>query len=384
MLELAQQDVAGRRVLVRLDLNLPMQGGKIQSLQRLESALPTIRHLREQGAHTLLMSHLGRPPEGQITPDKSLAPVAEALSLALDCQVVLVTDYLQHPPEVAAGETVLLENLRFNRGESADDAALAKQYAALCDVFVMDAFGSAHRAHASTHGVIEHAPMACAGPLLTREWHWISEFLERPNRPLVAILGGAKVSSKLPVLEALTDTVDTLLPGGGIANTFLAAAGFELGASLYEPELIPTAKRLLDKPDCDILLPVDVRVAGPDTADGTLRPADQIGADERVMDLGPDTLAKYAARLNTASTILWNGPLGVFEQPAFAAGTEALAQAVAASSATSLAGGGETIAAIEQTGVHADINHISTGGGAFLAALAREPLPAIVALGRRG
>lgn len=406
-------EVANKRVLMRLDLNLPMKNGDIQSEHRLNAMdgmlTQELRKLSVRGARVMLMSHLGRPPEGQITPEQSLKPIAELLGMRLVPPATkvdaghppseipfsslgglkLVKNYLEHPPEVKPGEIVLLENVRFNRGETANDPELARKYASLCDVFVMNAFGAAHRAHASTHGVIQYAPIACAGSLLKIECGWIDNFVKSPPHPLVAILGGAKVSSKLPVLEALTDYVDVLLPGGGIANTFLMAKAekegkkLDLGDSLCEPELVPVAKRLLDKPNCKIVLPEDVRVSGPGVEDGKVRDVNAIGAEECVMDLGPRTLDNYIAHLENVRTILWNGPLGVFEQPAFAEGTKALARAVAESSATSLAGGGETIAAIEQFGVQWKINHTSTGGGAFLAALARESLPSVEAIEAR-
>ena len=376
----------GQRVLIREDLNVPVKNGKVTSAARIEAALPTLRAALDAGARVLVMSHLGRPKEGKFDQGASLAPVAEKLGELLARKVPLARDWLDGV-EVAVGELVLCENVRFNVGEEADDPALAKRMAALCDVFVMDAFGTAHRAQASTNGVARYAKIACAGPLLVAELEALAAALENPKRPLTAIIGGSKVSTKLEVLQALSAKVDQLIFGGGIANTILAAAGIEVGKSLYEHDMLDFAKRLLDGGfgKAEIPLPVDVVVAKSLDAGvrGTIKDVRDVAADELILDIGPQTAELYAQRLARAGSIVWNGPLGVFENPEFAAGTRRVAEAVAASGAFSIAGGGDTLAAIEQFGVGDRISYISTGGGAFLEFLEGKTLPAVATLERR-
>ena len=387
-------DVAlgGKRVLIREDLNVPIKEGRITSTQRLESSLPTIRAARDAGARVLVLSHLGRPKEGVWDEASSLAPVATWLSDALGAPVRLIRDYLSQGPvggvEVAPGEVVLLENCRMNVGEEKDSEALARQYAALCDVFVMDAFGTAHRAQASTHGVVKFAPIACAGPLLMAELDALSQALEKPDRPVLAIVAGSKVSTKLALLESLITKVDLLIVGGGIANTFLAALGYPVGKSLYEADLLDTARRILDDAKArgaEIPMPVDVVVAGAFAADApaTVKAITEVKSDEMILDIGPETARRYADIVRSARTVVWNGPVGVFEFDAFGEGTKALALAVAESSAFSIAGGGDTLAAIEKYGVADRMSYISTGGGAFLEFLEGKELPAVAALRAR-
>ena len=383
MTELALRDL---RVLIREDLNAPIKDGKVTSAARLEAAVPTLKAALDAGARVMVMSHLGRPKAGQPDPALSLAPVAEALGGLLGRTVPLVEDWLDGV-EVAPGDLVLCENVRFQPGEKQDDPALGKRLAALCDVFVMDAFGTAHRAEASTTGVARYAPVACAGPLLVAELEALSSALESPRRPLAAIVGGAKVSSKLEVLRALAAKVDELVLGGGIANTLLLAAGREVGKSLAEREMLPFAQDLLAGKfgGASIPLPLDVVVATslePD-ARGRVVPIGEVGADEMILDIGPQTAAEYARRLKSAGTIVWNGPLGVFEHPEFAAGTAAVAKAVAESAAFSIAGGGDTLAAIEKFGIGDRVSYISTGGGAFLEFLEGKNLPAVAVLEER-
>ena len=329
------------------------------------------------------MSHLGRPKEGQFDPALSMAPVAEAMAAALGQDVALLADFDQ-ASGVKPGEVALLENVRFNAGEKSNDGALAKRYAGLCDLFVMDAFGTAHRAHASTEGVVRYAPMACAGPLLAGELDALGRALDNPARPMVAVVGGAKVSSKLTVLDALTRKVDHLVVGGGIANTFIAAAGHPVGKSLYEPDLVGEARRLMDS-DADIPIPTDVVVATSFSADAaaTIKPVDEVADDELILDVGPETAKALAAPMEGAGTIVWNGPVGVFEFDAFADGTRVIAEAIARSSGFSIAGGGDTLAALDRFGVGDDISYISTGGGAFLEFLEGKTLPAVAALNER-
>ena len=383
MTELPLRDL---RVLIREDLNAPIKDGKVASAARLEAAVPTLKAALDAGARVMVMSHLGRPKAGQPDPALSLAPVAEALGPLLGRKVPLVTDWLDGV-EVAPGDIVLCENVRFQPGEKQDDPALGKRLAALCDVFVMDAFGTAHRAEASTTGVARYAPVACAGPLLVAELEALSSALESPKRPLAAIVGGAKVSSKLEVLRALAAKVDELILGGGIANTLLLAAGREVGKSLAEREMLPFAKDLLAGKfgPASIPLPVDVVVSTglEPGARGRVAPVGEVGADEMILDIGPQTAAEYARRLKGAGTIVWNGPLGVFEHPEFAAGTAAVAEAVAESAAFSIAGGGDTLAAIEQFGIGDRVSYISTGGGAFLEFLEGKKLPAVAVLEER-
>ena len=380
-------DLAGRRVLVREDLNVPVENGKVGSDARIRAALPTIRLALDKGAAVMLLSHLGRPKEGEFDPQFSLAPVAEHLAGLLEQPVRLQRDWLDGV-ELEPGEVVLCENVRFNAGEKKDDAALAQRMAALCDVYVMDAFGTAHRAQASTHGVARFAPVACAGPLLVAELEALGKALRDPARPLVAIVGGSKVSTKLSVLDTLLDRVDQLIVGGGIANNFIAAAGHAVGKSLYEPDLLAETSALVAKAEARgaaIPLPSDVVVARglePQYAAKQV-PVTGVGDADMILDVGPATSAAYADILAGAGTIVWNGPVGVFEDARFAAGTRALAEAVAASDAFSIAGGGDTLAALDAFGLGDQVSYISTGGGAFLEFLEGRTLPAVAMLEAR-
>ncbi len=379
-------DLGGRRVLIREDLNAPIKDGRVVSDKRLRAAVPTLELALSSGARVMVLSHLGRPKEGQFDAAYSLAPVAEALSELLNRSVPLLDDWLDgEAPD--AGEIVLCENVRFLPGEKANDEDLAKRMAALCDVFVMDAFGTAHRAQASTYGVAQFAPIACAGPLLVGELEALDRALGDPARPLIAIVGGSKVSTKLEVLSALAAKVDVLIPGGGIANTLLAARGANMGRSLYEADMLGFASQLLDGEfgEVSIPLPIDV-VVGPgldDDAEGTIKDIADIADSDMVLDIGPQTAAGYRTALNDAGTILWNGPVGVFEHPQFAEGTKRLAAAVAASPAFSIAGGGDTLAAIEQFDITDQVSYISTGGGAFLEYVQGKKLPAVEILEAR-
>jgi len=374
-------NLSGQRVLIREDLNVPIRDGAITNDARLRAAAPTLSAALDQGAAVMVMSHLGRPVEGEWQEDASLEPIARRLSELLDCNVLLAREWRQATP--LPGELVLLENVRFNRGEAADAGELAADYAALCDIFVMDAFGTAHRAQASTHGVAHSAPVACAGPLLHAELTALERALIEAERPMLAVVGGSKVSTKLQVLETLADRCDSLVVGGGIANTFLAAAGYPVGQSLCEWDLIDTARELMDK--VDIPLPIDVVVApGLDAGDqAKTKLAAEVSDDEMILDVGPETAASIAGRIGNAATILWNGPLGVFEEEPFAGGTRVLAEAIATSTGFSLAGGGDTLAAIDQFGVSEGISYISTGGGAFLEYVEGKELPAVAALKAR-
>ncbi len=387
VLRMTDLELADRRVLIREDLNVPVEGGVIGSDARIRAALPTIRAALAQRARVILLSHLGRPKEGEFSVENSLAPVARRLQELLGQPVRLESDWLGGVA-CEPGEVVLCENVRFNKGEKKDDELLARRMAALCDVFVMDAFGTAHRAEASTHGVARHAPVACAGPLLVGELEALERALAKPARPLVAIVAGSKVSTKLTVLESLLAKVDRLIVGGGIANTFLAASGVAVGKSLHEADMLDTARRLLAQArarGAEIPLPVDVVVAAEfsPTAPATVRDVGEVGADELILDIGPRTAQMLAASLQTAGTILWNGPLGVFEFEQFGGGTRAIAEAIARSPAYSLAGGGDTLAAIEKYGVESGISYISTGGGAFLEFVEGKTLPAVAALEAR-
>jgi len=376
---MVDQELAGKRVLIREDLNVPIKDGQVSSDARIRAAVPTITAAIEVGARGILMSHLGRPSEGKFENQYSMRPVAERLSALLGVPVELVDDW-KSGLDVASGSVALLENVRFNLGEKANDDDLAKAYAALCDVFVMDAFGTAHRAQASTHGVAKFAPIACAGPLLAGELEALELALTNPKRPMVAIVGGSKVSTKLTVLETLSKRVDQLIVGGGIANTFLAASGMPVGKSLCEHDLVPSAKALMAK--TTIPLPSDV-VTGKEfsqSAEATLKSADAVEPDDMIFDIGPVAAAEIAKVLAQAGTILWNGPVGVFEFDQFAGGTEALAGAIAQSSAFSLAGGGDTLAAIDKYGIADDVSYISTGGGAFLEYVEGKKLPAVAIL----
>ncbi|HSP31705.1 MAG TPA: phosphoglycerate kinase [Halomonas sp.] len=370
----------GQRVLIREDLNVPIKNGRVSSDARLRAALPTIEAAVKAGAKVMLMSHLGRPTEGEPADEFSLAPVAEHLSELLGRPVTLVKTYLGESLEIANGDVVLLENVRFNSGEKKDDEQLAKQYAALCDIFVMDAFGTAHRAQASTHGVARFAPSACAGPLLANELDALQKALAHPARPMAAIVGGSKVSTKLDVLMALADKCDQLIVGGGIANTFIAAAGYNVGKSLHEADLIDQAKALMEK--VSIPLPTDVVVATEfsESAEAIVKPVDQVADNEMILDIGPDTAAHLASMLKDAGTILWNGPVGVFEIDQFGKGTQVIAQAIADSAGFSIAGGGDTLAAIDKYAIADRVSYISTGGGAFLEYVEGKQLPAVAAL----
>lgn len=374
--------LTNKRVLIREDLNVPVKDGRVTSDARLRAALPTIRHALAADAAVILMSHLGRPKEGEPDPTLSLAPVAAALATLLGRPVPLVKDWRQGVA-VAPGDLVLLENVRFNPGEKKNDDALARAYAALCDLFVMDAFGTAHRAEASTAGVVRFAPRACAGPLLAAELEALSRALARPERPLLAVVGGSKVSTKLEVLESLVARVDQLIVGGGIANTFLAAAGKPIGKSLCEPDLIDVARQLMAR--CAIPLPTDVVTAKSLDADARaqIKTVDEVAADDLILDVGPRTAEVFAERIGAARTILWNGPVGVFEQPQFRAGTEAVARAIAANPGFSIAGGGDTLAAIDLFGIGDRISYVSTGGGAFLEYVEGKTLPAVAVLQER-
>jgi len=384
---MTELDLAGQRVLIREDLNVPIAAGKVTSDARIRAALPTLQHAAKAGARVMVMSHLGRPSEGRFDPEHSLQPIAERLTELLGTRVRLVRDWLDGV-EVAAGEVVLFENVRFNRGERQDDEALSRRMAALCDVFVMDAFGTAHRAEASTHGVARFASIACAGPLLASELEALGKALEHPKRPLVAIVAGSKVSTKLMVLDALTKKVDKLIVGGGIANTFIAAAGHRVGRSLMEADLIPEAKRLMDAARArggEIPVPTDVVVADALAADAEadVRQVGEVGDGEMILDIGPDTAERLARILKEAGTIVWNGPVGVFEFDQFSQGTRVLAEAIAASPAFSIAGGGDTLAAVDKYGVGDRISYVSTGGGAFLEFLEGRTLPAVAMLESR-
>jgi len=380
-------DLRNKRVLIREDLNVPVQHGEVSSDARIRASLATIRYALDQHARVFVMSHLGRPQEGEEDPALTLAPVAARLSELLGKPVPLRKNWIDGV-DCAPGSAVLCENVRFLKGEKKDDEQLARRMAALCEVFVMDAFGTAHRAEASTHGVARFAPVACAGPLLMGELEALERALKEPARPLVAIVAGSKVSTKLMVLEALLDKVDQLIVGGGIANTFLAATGVDVGRSLCETEILDVARRLMDKArarDAQIPLPTDV-VVGREfaaTAHADVRPVGEVRADEMILDIGPDTADHCSALLQAAGTIIWNGPVGVFEFEQFGEGTRTIAQAIARSKAFSLAGGGDTLAAIEKYGVEDGISYISTGGGAFLEFVEGKTLPAVAVLEQR-
>ncbi len=387
VIRMSELDLSGKRVLIREDLNVPVKNGVVTSDARLKAAIPTIELALSKGAKVMVMSHLGRPEEGVFDAESSLKPVADYLAKALTAPVRLVADYLEGV-EVAAGEVVVFENVRFNKGEGKNNDALAQKLAALCDVFVMDAFGTAHRAQASTHGVAKFAPIACAGPLLTAELDALAAALKNPKRPLVAIVGGSKVSTKLTVLESLSTIVDQLVVGGGIANTFIAANGHNVGKSLCENDLIAEAQRLMAQAKARggyIPVPTDVVVGTEFSADtvASLKNVAAVAADDMIFDIGPDSIAALTAIIRQAGTIVWNGPVGVFEFEQFGAGTEALAKAIAQSTAFSIAGGGDTLAAIDKYGIADDISYISTGGGAFLEFLEGKTLPAVAILEER-
>jgi phosphoglycerate kinase len=382
ILKMTELDLAGKRVLIRQDLNVPVKDGVVTSAARILASLPSITAALEQGAKVMIMSHLGRPIEGESADEFSLLPVVNYLNEKTELNVRLAKDYLDGE-DVKDGEVVVLENVRFNVGEKDDDETLAKQYAALCDIYVMDAFGTAHRAQASTHGVGVFAPIACAGPLLVAELDALGSALNNPKRPLVAIVGGSKVSTKLTVLDALSKIADQLIVGGGISNTFVAARGYNVGRSLHEANLIPEAKRLMDS--LDIPETVDVRVGKnfSESEPAVIKDVSEVQDDEEIMDYGPQTAENVAAILKDAKTILWNGPCGVFEFDNFAKGTEVVARAIADSDAFSIAGGGDTLAAIDKWNLNDKISYISTGGGAFLEFVEGKELPAVAMLEAR-
>jgi len=387
ILRMTELDLAGKRVLIRQDLNVPVADGKVTSDQRITASIPTIKLALARGAAVMVTSHLGRPKEGSWSEADSLAPVAARLSELLGFDVPLVRDYLDGV-DVQPGQLVLLENCRMNVGEGKDDEVLSRKYAALCDVFVMDAFGTAHRAQASTHGVIRFAAQAAGGPLLMAELDALAKALEHPARPLLAIVAGSKVSTKLELLSSLVGKVDQLIVGGGIANTFIAAMGHGVGKSLVEMDLVDTARQIMADAKArgaDIPLPVDVVVAPAFAADApaSTRRIDEVGADDMILDIGPGTARAYAALIAKAGTVVWNGPVGVFEFDAFGHGTEAVARAIADSPAFSIAGGGDTLAAVDKYGIEAQVSYISTGGGAFLEFLEGKTLPAVAALAAR-
>ncbi|OUL57763.1 phosphoglycerate kinase [Pseudoalteromonas ulvae] len=387
VIKMADLDLAGKRVLIREDLNVPVKDGKVTSDARIRASLPTIKLALEKGAKVMVMSHLGRPVEGEYDEEFSLAPVVNYLNNVLDCPVRLEKDYLDGVA-VETNEVVVFENVRFNIGEKKDDEVLAKQLAALCDVYVMDAFGTAHRAQASTHGVGLFAPIACAGPLLAAELEALGKALDNPARPLVAIVGGSKVSTKLTVLDSLSKIVDQLVTGGGIANTFIAAAGHPVGKSLYEADLIDEANKLTADAKAnngDIPVPTDVVVGSEfsESAVATLKDVSEVTADDMIFDIGPDSAKQLATIIKNAGTVVWNGPVGVFEFDQFGNGTQAIANAIAESNAFSIAGGGDTLAAIDKYGVADKISYISTGGGAFLEFLEGKQLPAVAMLESR-
>ena len=384
---MANLDLRDKRVLIREDLNVPIQDGRVTSDARIRAALPTIQAALHAKARVLVMSHLGRPDEGKYSEEFSLTPVAKRLSELLGVKVALKKDWLGGV-DVAAGEVVLLENVRFNKGEKKDADDLSRQMAALCDIYVMDAFGTSHRAEASTHGVAKFAPIACAGPLLVSELTALETALESPARPLLAIVAGSKVSTKLTVLESLLSKVDQLIVGGGITNTFLAALGFNVGKSLYEPAMLDICKRLIEQSKArgiEIPMPTDVVVAKEfsATAEADVKPVAKVGADEMILDIGPDSAEAMSALVAAAGTVLWNGPVGVFEFEQFGEGTRTIATAIARSKAFSLAGGGDTLAAIEKYGIEHSISYISTGGGAFLEFVEGKTLPAVAILEQR-
>ncbi|MGB0937335.1 MAG: phosphoglycerate kinase [Colwellia sp.] len=386
IIKMSELDLSNQRVLIREDLNVPVQDGEITSDARLRAALPTIKLALDAGAKVMVMSHLGRPTEGENNSEFSLAPVVNYLKTALNVPVSLAKDYLDGV-EAQAGEVVVFENIRFNVGEKKNDDQLAKKLAALCDVFVMDAFGTAHRAQASTHGIAKFAPTACAGPLLMGELDALAKAIDNPARPLVAIVGGSKVSTKLTVLDSLSKIADTLVVGGGISNTFVAAAGNEVGKSLYEADLIPEAKRLCEQ--TDVIYADDVTVTRDGFSDWkhnsavTIKAASEVQPEDDIIDYGPQTAQKVADIIKSAGTILWNGPVGVFEMDAFAKGTEVISHAIAQSDAFSVAGGGDTLAAVDKYNISANVSYISTGGGAFLEFLEGKVLPAVEILEQR-
>ncbi len=382
VLSMTNLELSGKRVLIREDLNVPVKDGKVTSDARIRAALPTIEHARKAGAKVILMSHLGRPTEGEFADEFSMQPVATHLSGLLNTTVPVINDW-ENGVTLNDGDVVLLENVRFNVGEKKDAEDLAKAYAELCDIFVMDAFGTAHRAQASTHGVAKFAPIACAGPLLVGELTALEKALANPARPMVAIVGGSKVSTKLTVLETLSDKADQIIVGGGIANTFLAASGQPVGKSLYEEDLIPNAKALMEKTEIPVPTDVITGKAFSETATASLKSASDVETDDMIFDIGPDTATQLANIIANAKTILWNGPVGVFEFDQFGEGTKALSLAIADSEGFSIAGGGDTLAAVDKYAITDKVSYISTGGGAFLEYVEGKVLPAVAILEER-
>ena len=388
VIKMTDLDLAGKRVLIRQDLNVPIKDGKVTSDKRILASLPTIEMAMNAGAKVMVMSHLGRPVEGEFDEAFSMIPVGEHMAALLGHNVEMVKDWINGVGEIRNGELVLCENVRFNTGEMSNDDELAKKMAALCDIYVMDAFGTAHRAQASTHGVAKYAPVACAGPLLAGELEALGKALNDPKRPMVAIVGGAKVSTKLTVLESLSTVVDQLIPGGGIANTFIAACGHNVGKSLYEADLVPEAKRLMDAARAkgrEIPVPTDVVVGKEfsESAEAVVKQVSDVEDDDMIFDIGPDTAARFAEMMQSAGTIVWNGPVGVFEFDQFGEGTRTLGLAIAESDAFSIAGGGDTLAAVDKYGISDKVSYISTGGGAFLEFLEGKKLPAVAMLEER-
>ena len=383
VIKMTDLDLAGKRVLIRADLNVPVKDGKVASDKRITATMPTIKYALEHGAKVMVTSHLGRPTEGEYDEAFSLKPVVDYLKDHMDCPVRLVKDYLDTPVDVKEGELVVLENCRFNKGEKKNDEALAKKYAALCDVFVMDAFGTAHRAQGTTYGAAQFAPIACAGPLLAAELDALGKAMDNPARPMVAIVGGSKVSTKLEVLYSLAKIADQIIVGGGIANTFIAAEGKKVGGSLYEPDLVDTAKDIASKTEIPEVIDVVTGKEFSETAAAEIKDVNEVAEDDKIFDFGPKSTAKIVDIIKNAKTILWNGPVGVFEFDNFAKGTEEMAKAIAESPAFSIAGGGDTINAIQKFGVTDKISYISTGGGAFLEFVEGKKLPAVEILEKR-
>jgi phosphoglycerate kinase len=388
ILKMTDLDLHGKRVLIRQDLNVPVKDGKVASDKRIVASLPTIEHAMNAGAKVMVMSHLGRPVEGEYDEHFSMIPVGEHMAALLGHNVEMVKDWINGVGEMRDGEVVLCENVRFNAGEKKNDDELSRKMAALCDIYVMDAFGTAHRAQASTHGVAKYAPVACAGPLLAGELEALGKALDNPARPMVAIVGGSKVSTKLTVLDSLSRVVDQLIPGGGIANTFIAASGYNVGKSLCEADLIPEAKRLMEAAQAkggEIPVPTDVVVGKEfsESAEAVVRKVEDVADDDMIFDIGPETAARYAGMMGSAGTIVWNGPVGVFEFDQFGEGTKSLGQAIADSNAFSIAGGGDTLAAVDKYGIADRVSYISTGGGAFLEFLEGKQLPAVAMLEQR-
>lgn len=388
VIKMTDLDLQGKRVLIRQDLNVPIKDGKVTSDKRIVASLPTIEYAMNAGAMVMVMSHLGRPTEGEYDEEFSMIPVGEHMSALLGHNVEMVKDWINGVGHMKNGDVVLCENVRFNFGEKSNDEELSKKMAALCDIYVMDAFGTAHRAQASTHGVARYAPVACAGPLLAGELEALGKALDNPARPMAAIVGGSKVSTKLTVLESLSKVVDQLIPGGGIANTFIAASGYNVGKSLYEQDLIDEAKRLMAAAKAkggDIPVPTDVVVGKEfsESAEAVVKKVDEVADDDMIFDIGPETAARFAEMMGSAGTIVWNGPVGVFEFDQFGEGTRTLGKAIAESDAFSIAGGGDTLAAVDKYGIADRISYISTGGGAFLEFLEGKKLPAVAMLEER-